>query len=70
MDRLCAQVRDRPVPVPKPVVETNPKAQIGFIAFGTSDFATEECRDQLREETNVETSYFRLRAYPFTPELR
>ena len=55
--------------VPQPAVEMNPKAKIGFIAFGTSDFATEESRDQLREETNVETSYFRLRAYPFTPEL-
>jgi len=26
--------------VPKPVAEMNPKAKIGFIAFGTSDFAT------------------------------
>ena len=28
-----------------------------------------ESRDQLREETDVKTSYFRLRAYPFTDEL-
>ena len=69
MDRLARKFETARKFVPKPVVETNPKAQIGFIAFGTSDFATEECRDQLREETKVETSYFRLRAYPFTPEL-
>ena len=25
--------------------------------------------EELREETNVETSYFRLRAYPFTDDL-
>ena len=30
---------------------------------------TAECRDQLREETDVKTSYFRLRAYPFNDEL-
>ena len=55
--------------VPAPVVQTNPKAKIGFIAFGTSHFATEESRDQLLEETKVETSYFRLRAYPFNDDL-
>ena len=47
----------------------NPKAKIGLIAFGTSHFATEESRDQLREEMQVETSYLRLRAYPFTDAL-
>ncbi len=55
--------------MPKPVVQSNPKAKIGFIGFGTSHFAIEESRDQLREETKVETSYFRLRAYPFNDEL-
>ena len=55
--------------MPAPVVQTNPKAKIGLIGYGTSHFATEESRDQLLEETKVETSYFRLRAYPFTPEL-
>jgi 2-oxoglutarate ferredoxin oxidoreductase subunit alpha len=69
VDRLSRKFDTARKHVPKPVVEMNPKAKIGFIAFGTSDFATEESRDQLREETKVETSYFRLRAYPFTPEL-
>ena len=69
MDRLARKFETARKFVPKPAVETNPKAQIGFIAFGNSDPATEESRDQLREETKVETSYFRLRAYPFTPEL-
>ena len=50
-------------------MQSNPKATIGFIGFGTSHFATEESRDQLLEETKVETSYFRLRAYPFTDAL-
>src|SRR5881296_1390 len=69
MDRLARKFETARKHVPKPVVDSNPKAKIGFIAFGTSDYATEESRDQLREETKVETSYFRLRAYPFTEEL-
>jgi 2-oxoglutarate/2-oxoacid ferredoxin oxidoreductase subunit alpha len=69
MDRLNRKFETARTHVPRPVVQSNPKAKIGFIAFGTSHFATEESRDQLREETKVETSYYRLRAYPFTDDL-
>jgi len=69
MDRLSRKFDTARSAVPKPVIDTNPKAKIGFIAYGTSDYATQESRDQLREETNVETSYFRLRGYPFNEEL-
>src|SRR3954451_8802203 len=69
MDRLSRKFETARQFVPKPGVDTNPKAKIGIIAYGTSDYATQESRDQLRDETKVDTSYFRLRAYPFTPEL-
>jgi 2-oxoglutarate/2-oxoacid ferredoxin oxidoreductase subunit alpha len=69
MDRLNRKFETARKHVPKPVVDQNAKAQIGFIAYGTSEYATQESRDQLRVETKVETSYFRLRAYPFTEEL-
>jgi len=69
MDRLNRKFETARTHVPKPVVDQNAKATIGFIAYGTSEYATQESRDQLRDETKVETSYFRLRAYPFTPEL-
>ncbi|OLC47390.1 MAG: ferredoxin oxidoreductase [Acidobacteria bacterium 13_1_40CM_65_14] len=69
MDRLARKFETARQHVPKPVIQNNPKAKIGFIGYGTSHYATEESRDQLREETKVETSYFRLRAYPFTEEL-
>ncbi|MBW8866935.1 MAG: 2-oxoacid:acceptor oxidoreductase subunit alpha [Acidobacteria bacterium] len=69
MDRLNRKFETARTYVPKPVIESNPKAKIGFIGYGTSDYATQESRDQLREETQVETAYFRLRAYPFTAEL-
>jgi len=69
MDRLARKFETARTHVPKPVIDQNPKAKIGFIAYGTSEYATQESRDQLREETKVETSYFRLRGYPFNQEL-
>ena len=69
MDRLNRKFETARKYVPKPLIESNPKAKIGLIGYGTSDYATQESRDQLREETKVETSYFRLRAYPFTEDL-
>ena len=69
MDRLARKFETARKSVPTPVVQGNPKAKIGFLGYGTSHFAIEESRDQLREETKVETSYFRLRAYPFNDEL-
>jgi 2-oxoglutarate ferredoxin oxidoreductase subunit alpha len=69
MDRLARKFDSARKAVPRPIVQQNPKAKIGFIAYGTSQYATEESRDQLREEMQVETSYYRLRGYPFTPDL-
>ena len=69
VDRLARKFETARSRVPAPVVQSNPKAKIGFIGFGTSHFATEDCRDQLLEVTKVETSYFRLRAYPFNDAL-
>jgi 2-oxoglutarate ferredoxin oxidoreductase subunit alpha len=69
MDRLARKFDTARLHVPRPAVDTNSKAKIGFIAYGTSEYATQESRDQLREEMTLETSYFRLRAYPFNEEL-
>jgi 2-oxoglutarate ferredoxin oxidoreductase subunit alpha len=69
MDRLVRKFETARAHVPKPVVDMQANAKIGFIGYGTSHYAIEESRDQLREEMKVETSYFRLRAYPFTEDL-
>jgi 2-oxoglutarate ferredoxin oxidoreductase subunit alpha len=69
MDRLARKFETARKLVPQSFVENNPKAKIGFINYGTSRYATRESRDQLKEEYNVETSYFRLYAYPFTQQL-
>ena len=55
--------------VPRPEVVQTGKSHIGLIAFGSSDFAVRESRDQLAAEYGEETDYLRLRAFPFTREL-
>jgi 2-oxoglutarate ferredoxin oxidoreductase subunit alpha len=69
MDRLARKFETIRAHVPKPVVDIRPNAEAGYVAFGTSHYAVEESRDQLRSEYGIETSYLRLKAYPFTPEL-
>jgi len=69
MDRLARKFDTARAYVPKPIIDRSSGAKIGLIGYGTSHYALEESRDQLREEMQVETSYLRLRAYPFTSEL-
>ncbi len=69
MDRLTHKFETMRAHVPKPVIDYNPKANVGFVAFGTSHYAVEESRDQLKAEYGIETSYLRLKAYPFTQDL-
>ncbi|HVH25368.1 MAG TPA: 2-oxoacid:acceptor oxidoreductase subunit alpha [Vicinamibacterales bacterium] len=69
MDRLARKFETARQYVPKPVVDIVPDAKIGLIGFGTSHWAISESRDQLRAETDVKTSYLRLRGYPFNEEL-
>src|SRR5205807_488997 len=69
MNRLAKKFETARTHVPAPVVETVSGAKIGLIGYGTSHWAIGESRDQLREETDVKTSYFRLRGYPFNEEL-
>jgi 2-oxoglutarate ferredoxin oxidoreductase subunit alpha len=44
-------------------------ATVGILAYGSSDFAVRESRDQLRREIGLETDYLRVRAYPFSREV-
>jgi 2-oxoglutarate/2-oxoacid ferredoxin oxidoreductase subunit alpha len=69
VDRLARKFETARTWVPEPVIDAVPGAKIGLIGYGTSHWAITESRDQLREETDVKTSYFRLRAYPFTADL-
>jgi len=69
MDRLARKFDTARTLVPAPVIQLEAGHKIGIIAFGSSHWAVEEARDQLREEAGLRTSYLRLRAYPFTPDI-
>jgi 2-oxoglutarate ferredoxin oxidoreductase subunit alpha len=67
LNRLGRKFETAKTLVPAPIVQDVPGAKVGILAFGSSHWAVEESRDQLREEANLPTSYLRVRAYPFTP---
>jgi len=69
MDRLAHKFEVIRKHVPEPVVRIAENARIGFVAVGTSDYAVRESCDQLKNEYDIEASYLRLKAYPFTPHL-
>ena len=69
MDRLARKFETARNWMPAPVVDINRKALIGIIAFGTTHWAILESRDELRAEADLQTSYYRLRAYPFRTAL-
>jgi 2-oxoglutarate ferredoxin oxidoreductase subunit alpha len=68
-DRLARKFETARTLVPKPEVQMAGKGGIGLIGFGTTHWAIVESRDQLRNEAGIETSYLRLRAFPFTKDV-
>jgi len=70
VDRLSKKHETAKNYVPQPVVHHVDAAEIGIIAFGSTDLAMEECRHQLFSEYGIETGYFRIRALPLTHHLR
>ncbi len=70
MERLARKFETARKFVPAPVIVQTGKSKVGIIAFGTSDFAVMESRDQLKKEYGVEADYLRLRAWPFNKDVR
>ena len=69
MDRLARKFETIRRHVPAPYLDVQDDAHIGVICAGSSRYAVEESRDQLRLDYGLQTSYLRLKAYPFTPHL-
>jgi 2-oxoglutarate/2-oxoacid ferredoxin oxidoreductase subunit alpha len=69
MDRLAHKFEVMRQHIPKPVVQNAKNAKIGLVALGTSDYAVRESCDQLSNEYEINASYLRLKAYPFTDHL-
>jgi 2-oxoglutarate/2-oxoacid ferredoxin oxidoreductase subunit alpha len=69
MERLARKFETARSLVPKPEAVADGTSKIGIIAFGTSDYAVRESRDQLAQEYKIGTDYLRLRAFPFNGDV-
>jgi len=69
MDRLVRKFESARKLVPGPVTVKQGSSKIGFLAYGTTDFALRESMDQIKKEFNKDVDYMRIRAYPFAHEI-
>jgi 2-oxoglutarate ferredoxin oxidoreductase subunit alpha len=69
MDRLSRKFENARTLVPAPVVVKDRSSKIGFLAYGTTDFALRESLDQIKKEYSKDVDYMRIRAYPFAHEI-
>jgi 2-oxoglutarate ferredoxin oxidoreductase subunit alpha len=69
LERLNRKMETARTELPAPLLD-GPGTQVGIIAYGSSHHALVESRDQLRREKGLETDYLRIRAFPFSPEVR
>jgi 2-oxoglutarate/2-oxoacid ferredoxin oxidoreductase subunit alpha len=80
MDRLARKFETMRQYVPRPLIEASrvpaasngrpAKTTIGLISIGSSGYAVRESSDQLWNEYHIAVDCLRLRAYPFTNELK
>jgi len=68
LDRLKKKYETARSWVPGPVIESIPGAQIGVIAFGSTEPAIQEARHELVEK-GIPTDFLRVRAVPFSGQV-
>jgi 2-oxoglutarate ferredoxin oxidoreductase subunit alpha len=64
VDRLKRKFDTAREMVPKPIIERTGDAEIGLIAYGSSDPAVQEARHTLLQRNALPTDYLRVRALP------
>jgi len=69
MDRLTRKFETARKIVPAPVAVKDGSSKIGFLAYGSTDFALRESMDQIKKEYRQDVDYLRIRAYPFAHEI-
>jgi 2-oxoglutarate ferredoxin oxidoreductase subunit alpha len=69
MDRLTRKFENVRKLVPPPIVVKGGTSKVGFIAYGSTDFALRESMDQIKNEFHTDVDYLRIRAYPFAHEI-
>ena len=70
MERLKKKFNAARQHVPKPVVRSTKGASLGIIAYGSTEPAILEATHQLETEHGISVDYLRVRAIPFTDEVR
>ena len=68
MDRIMRKFETARSLVPGPVIEDVEDAEVGIIAYGTTEYAVQEARDRLANN-GLATSFLRLRALPINDEV-
>ncbi len=69
MERLKKKYETARNMVPEPVIDSMDGAEVGILAYGSTDPAVQEARDYLQEE-GIKTDYLRLRSIPFTKSVQ
>ena len=69
MERLARKFESARKLVPAPVAVKDGTSKIGFIAYGSTDFALRESLDQIKKEFGLDVDYLRIRAFPFAHEI-
>jgi len=69
MERLARKFENARKLVPGPIAVKDGTSKIGFIAYGSTDFALRESLDQIKKEYGVDVDYLRIRAFPFAHEI-
>ncbi|HVN92954.1 MAG TPA: 2-oxoacid:acceptor oxidoreductase subunit alpha [Terracidiphilus sp.] len=69
MDRLARKFENARKLVPAPIAVKDGTSKVGFLAYGSTDFALRESLDQIQKEHGVSVDYMRIRAYPFAHEV-
>jgi 2-oxoglutarate ferredoxin oxidoreductase subunit alpha len=69
VDRLARKFEGARTLVPAPQIVKNGTSKVGFIAYGSSDYAVLESLDQIKNEYKTDVDYLRIRAYPFAHEI-
>jgi 2-oxoglutarate ferredoxin oxidoreductase subunit alpha len=69
MDRLTRKFESARKLVPAPISVKDGSSKVGFLAYGSTDFALRESMDQIKKEFGKDVDYMRIRAYPFAHEI-
>jgi len=68
MDRIKKKIEGSRKTLPQPILDAVPGAKVGLIAYGSTNIAMREARDQLAA-AGVKTDYLRLRATPLPTDV-